>query len=71
MIPGITLPLLARNLKVPTLRNLTYMLSTFALLHGLYHLVAMYASFQLAVPIDLISVVILILMGIYYSVKVS
>lgn len=71
IIPGIVLLLFIRGVKVPTLRNLTLLLALFGLLHGLYHILLLAGMFTLANPVDLITVLLLVLLGIYYNLRAS
>jgi hypothetical protein len=70
IIPGLVLLLLIKGVKVPTLRNLTLILSGFAILHGFYHISYLVGWDSVAVYIDLATAFILVYLGIYYTNKV-
>ena len=71
IIPGLLLLLLVRGVKVPTLRNLTILLASFGLLHGLYHILTLVNIPVLANLVDLLTVILLVTLGIYYNRKAS
>jgi len=71
IIPGLLLLLLVRGVKMPTLRNLTVLLASFALLHGLYHVLLLVNMPGLANPVDFLTVLLLVVLGIYYNMKAS
>ena len=71
IIPGLLLFLLSRGVKVPTLRNLTVLLASFGLLHGLYHVLILVNMPVLANPVDFLTVLLLVVLGIYYNRKAS
>ncbi|MGI0092461.1 MAG: hypothetical protein ACREBS_12210 [Nitrososphaerales archaeon] len=70
IIPGVVLLTLLRGLKVPKLRNLTIILASFAILHGCYHLSYLVGLASIAPYIDLVTALILVLLGMYYSDKI-
>lgn len=63
--------LLVRGVKVSTLRNLTILLESFGLLHGLYHILTLVNMPALANLVDLLRVILLVMLGIYYNRKAS
>jgi hypothetical protein len=71
IIPGIILLSLLRGLKVPSLRNMTIILSSFAILHGFYHLSYLIGDLYIYAPeIDLVTAIMLVMLGMYYSNRV-
>ncbi|MBI4258609.1 MAG: hypothetical protein HY619_06605 [Thaumarchaeota archaeon] len=71
IVPGIILLFLIRGVNQAVLKNLTIMLAAFGITHGLYHLLLLFRLPSIADPIDLVSVILLVLFGIYYTVKVG
>ena len=71
IIPGLFLLLMVRGVKMHRLRNLTVLLASFGLLHGLYHVLMFLNMSVLANPVDLLTVVLLVVLGIYYNRKAS
>ena len=67
IIPGVVLLSLIKGVKIASLRNITIMLSAFAILHGFYHLSYLINLFAYAPYIDLATALILVLLGMYYS----
>lgn len=70
IIPGPIVLYLANRVKIPSIRNLSILLVGFSVVHGLYHL-----SFLASLPLignvlDLVSVIMLILFGLYYRWRV-
>ena len=67
IVPGPIIIYLANRVKIPAIRNLSILLVGFSVVHGLYHL-----SFLVSLPavmgniFDLVSVILLILFGLYY-----
>ena len=66
IVPGPIIIYLANRVKIPAIRNLSILLVGFSVVHGLYHL-----SFLASLPVignilDLVSVTLLILFGLYY-----
>jgi len=70
IIPGVVLLALIKGVKVSTLRNLTLILSGFAILHGFYHISYLVGWSSVAPFIDLGSAVILVCLGLYYTNRV-
>lgn len=71
IIPGPIIIYLANRVKIPVIRNLSILLVSFSVVHGLYHL-----SFLARLPVignilDLTSVILLILFGLYYRWRVG
>lgn len=71
IIPGFVLLLLIRGVKVSALRNLSTMLASFGILHGIYHLLFLAGNAVVANVIDLITVIILVIIGVYYNIKAA
>ncbi|MBI2184917.1 MAG: hypothetical protein HYU39_08175 [Thaumarchaeota archaeon] len=71
IIPGIILLVLIRGVNKPVLRNLTIMLASFAILHGIYHILLILGQSILANPVDLVSVILLVFFGLYYSARIG
>ena len=67
IIPGVVLLGLIRGIKVPSLRNMTILLSGFAILHGFYHLSYLTPYSYYAPFIDLATALILVTLGMYYT----
>ena len=70
VIPGVFLLSRFGRIKLPPLRNLTAILGSFAILHGLYHFSALAGLTDVAFVLDFVSSVILVVMGVYYSQRV-
>ena len=71
IIPGIILLLLIRGTKVRPLRNITIILSLFAVFHGAYHVLLMIGQFATAEPVDALTVLLLVSLGIYYNKRLG
>jgi hypothetical protein len=71
LIPGVALLGFFRNLKIPTLRNLTLILGLFCIFHGAYHLLFLVDLPQIGNVVDLVTVGLLVSLGIYYNIKVG
>jgi hypothetical protein len=71
IIPGFVLLLLIRGVKVSALKNLSIMLASFGIVHGIYHLLLLAGIAVVANVIDLISVIILVIIGVYYNMKAA
>lgn len=71
LVPGFVLLTLIREVKAPTLRNLSIILASFAILHGLYHILLLYMLAGIASFVDLATVIILIFLGVYYGQRVA
>jgi hypothetical protein len=67
IIPGVVLLTLIKGVKVASLRNMTIMLSAFAILHGFYHLSYLTPYVYYAPYLDLLTALILVMLGMYYS----
>jgi len=70
VIPGVFLLSRFAKIKLAPLRNLTAILGSFAILHGLYHFSALAGMTDVAFVLDFLSSVILVVMGVYYSQRV-
>jgi hypothetical protein len=67
IIPGVVLLSLIRGIKVSTFRNMTILLSAFAILHGFYHLSYLTGFYDYAPYLDLATALILVAFGMYYT----
>jgi hypothetical protein len=70
VIPGVFLLTRFGRIRLPPLRNLTMILGSFAILHGLYHFSALAGLTDLAFILDFLSSVLLVVLGVYYSQRV-
>jgi hypothetical protein len=70
IIPGVVLLTLIRGVKVASLRNMTFMLAAFGILHGFYHLSYLTPYYDYAPYLDLATALILVMLGMYYSNRV-
>ncbi len=70
IIPGILLLSRFGKIKLAPIRNLTAILASFGVLHGLYHFSALAGLSDLAFVLDFLTSVILVVMAIYYSQRV-
>ena len=70
IIPGVVLLALIRGVKVPSLRNMTILLSAFSILHGFYHLSYLTPYVGYAPYLDLLTALILVILGMQYSNRV-
>ena len=71
MIPGFVILTRFGSVKVPRLRNLTILIALFGIVHGFYHL-SLLAGYPVSANIvDFLTVLILILIGVYYNTRVS
>ena len=67
---GIVPLIISLRVKVRTLRILSLLLGSFAIIHGLYHLSLAYSMYFFSeVILDPLSVAFLVAFGIYYSKK--
>jgi hypothetical protein len=73
LVPAILLSLMLRSMKIPPLRTATILLISFAAIHGVYHLVLFggVPGQILGNILDLISVLLLIALGIYYGRRLA
>ena|SRR2546427_7697555 len=71
LIPGVALLAFFRSVKIPTLRNMTFILGLFCIFHGAYHLLFLVDLPQFGNIVDFVTVGLLISLGIYYNVKVG
>ncbi len=69
-IPGILLLSRFGKIKLTPLRNLTLIVSSFAVLHGLYHFSLVAGLADLGFVLDFLTSVILVVMAVYYTEKV-
>jgi hypothetical protein len=67
LIPGIVLLTRFRKVKAIPLRNMTVILASFAVLHGLYHISALAGLTDLAFFLDFLTSVILVVLAVYYT----
>jgi hypothetical protein len=70
MIPGIVLLVFIPWIKISSVRNLTIILSFFAILHGIYHLSYIVGFSYYGPFIDLATALMLIGLGLYYSQRI-
>ncbi len=71
LIPGIVILARFGRVKVTPLKTLTILISLFAIVHGIYHLLQMTGYPAFANILDLVTVLILIAIGAYYNARVS
>ncbi len=71
LIPGIVLFARFGRVKVTPFKTLTVLISLFAVLHGIYHLLQLAGNPALGNIFDLLTVLILIAIGAYYNARVS
>jgi len=70
IIPGILLLSRFGKIKLAPIRNLTVILASFGILHGLYHFSALEGLTDLAFILDFVTSVVLVVMALYYSQRV-
>ncbi len=70
IIPGIILLARFGRIKLASLRNLTVILASFAILHGFYHFSTVAGLTGVGFVLDFISSVLLVVVAVYYSQKV-
>jgi hypothetical protein len=70
VIPGVFLLSRFGKIKLAPLRNLTAILGSFAILHGLYHFSALAGLTDAAFVLDFLSSVLLVVLGVYYSQRI-
>jgi hypothetical protein len=70
VVPGVVLLIFIPWIRVRALRNLTIILSFFAILHGIYHLSFLVGWVTIAPFIDLATTFVLIGLGLYYSQRI-
>ncbi len=70
IIPGVVLLTIIRGIKVPSLRNMTILLSAFSILHGFYHLSYLTSYYDYAPYLDLATALILVMLGMYYTNRI-
>lgn len=70
IIPGVVLLVGFRKIKVAPLRNMTLILASFAILHGLYHFSALEGLTSVSFLLDFLTSVILVVLAAYYSERV-
>lgn len=71
LIPSLILLRYVAGIKIRVLRNLTMMISAFGILHGAYHLLLLENLSIIGNPLDLITAIFVMLIGLYYAVKVA
>lgn len=71
LIPGIVILTRFGRVKVTPLKTLTILISLFAIVHGIYHLLQLTGIPVLGNILDLLTVLILIAIGAYYNTRVS
>jgi hypothetical protein len=71
LIPGLILLWYIPGMKIRVLRNLSILLASFAILHGVYHLLLIGNLSVIGNPLDLVTAVLVMLVGLYYAVKVA
>src|SRR3989442_751656 len=71
LVPSIFILALIKGVKTPAFKNLTIMLASFGILHGCYHFLFLINLPIIALPVDLATVLILVLMGLYYTQKTT
>jgi hypothetical protein len=69
-IPGIVLLFRFGKIKLPSLRNLTAILASFAILHGLYHFSLLAGLTDVGFVLDFLTSVILVVLAVYYTQRV-
>jgi hypothetical protein len=70
IIPGVALLSLLRGVRLAATRNLTILLASFGILHGLYHVSVLAGYDDLGYYLDFATALMLVVMGLYYSQKV-
>lgn len=71
LIPGIVILARFGRVKVTPFKTLTILISLFAIVHGIYHLLQLTGYPVLGNILDLLTVIILIAIGAYYNARVS
>lgn len=71
LIPGIVILARFGRVKVTPFKTLTILISLFAIVHGIYHLLQLTGNPALGNILDLVTVLILIAIGAYYNARVS
>ena len=71
LIPGIVLFARFGSVKITPFKTLTILISLFAIVHGIYHLLQLTGNPGLGNILDLLTVLILIAIGAYYNARVS
>lgn len=69
-IPGILILTRFGRIKVAPLRNLTIILASFSILHGMYHFSLLAGMPQLGSVLDFLATMILVLLALYYTQRV-
>lgn len=67
IVPGALLLTLLNGVKVKSLRNLTMILSFFAILHGFYHISYLLDQYAIGDYVDIATTIILVGLAFYYS----
>jgi len=70
IIPGVLLLSRFGKIKLAPIRNLTVILASFGILHGLYHFSALAGLTDAAFVLDFLSSVLLVVLGVYYSQRI-
>lgn len=71
LVPGIVILARFGRVKVTPFKTLTIMISLFAIVHAIYHLLQLTGYPALGNILDLLTVLILIAIGAYYNARVS
>lgn len=70
-VPGAVLLAWCGRIKLAPLRNLTAILASFGILHGLYHFSQLARMTDVAFVLDFLTSVILVVMAVYYTQRVA
>jgi hypothetical protein len=70
IIPGILLLSRFGKIKLTPLRNLTIIIASFAIFHGLYHFSLVAGLIDVGFVLDFLTSVILVVMAVYYTQRV-
>src|ERR1700736_3181313 len=71
IIPGVILLALIRGVNVPSLRNMTILISLFGVIHGFYHISYLYGLSDVGAFLDILSVIVLVILGLQYNQKIT
>jgi hypothetical protein len=71
IIPGVILLALIRGVNVPSLRNMTILISLFGVIHGFYHISYLYGLSDVGALLDILSVIVLVILGLQYNQKIT
>ena len=67
LVPGFILLGMLRSERAPVVKRLTMILALFTIVHGVYHSLEVFGLQTIADPIDFVSVLILVYLGVYYN----